>query len=208
MSLPVTPHDATEKRAGYDADDRVRLPVQRERATDDIRRRAEMGPPESIAENHDTRPSGGILLREKHAPQRGSGAHDLEKVRSHRSRKEGFRFAAFCQRELPEPVDGHALEQLRVALPVVKVGRRNGEPRHTGECVLRGCMEQPDESAGFLERQRPQQHRIDDAEDGRVGTDAQCKDCNDRKRKRRRAGEDPQRVTEVGHECAHDGGSP
>ena len=42
IASPSAPHDATEKRRGHHADDRVGLAVERERATDDVRRAAEM----------------------------------------------------------------------------------------------------------------------------------------------------------------------
>ena len=42
-----------------------------------------------------------------------------------------------------------------------------------GNGVLRRHVKQPDEPIGLLERQRPQQHGVDDAEDRGVGADAE-----------------------------------
>ena len=55
---------------------------------------------------------------------------------------------------------------------------------------LRGRVPEQDEALGFRERQRPQQHRVDDGEDrdGRGDGDGQCQQGDKREpRGRRRA---------------------
>ena len=66
-------------------------------------------------------------------------------------------------------------------------------------------MEQPHEPIRLLERQRPQQHGVDDAEDGGVGADAEREHGDDRERERRGAEQDPEGVAEIGKERAHGG---
>jgi hypothetical protein len=65
-------------------------------------------------------------------------------------------------------------------------------------------VEDPHEPVRLVERQRAQQHGIDDAEDRRVRADAEGKDGDDRERERRRAQQNPEAIAEVGDERAHE----
>ena len=77
-----------------------------------------------------------------------------------------------------------------------------------GKRALRRLVEEPHEPIGLVERQRPQQHRVDDAEDGGVGADAEREDRDHGDGERRRAEQDPEGVAEVGKQRAHDGVTP
>ena len=95
--------------------------------------------------------------------------------------------------------------ELGAALPVVEVRRGDREGRHAGEGVLRRHVEQPDERAGITERQGPQQHRIDDAEDRRVGADAEREDADHREGERTGAEQDASGISKIGDKSAHEG---
>ena len=193
------------KARGHDADDRVRLTVEPERAADDVRGRAKMALPESVAEDRDVAACLGILLGEKHAAEHRPRSHDLEEVGADGARHDRLGGSGAGQRELTEAIDRHPLEAAGVALPVVEVRRRDRERRHAGKRVLRRHVEDPHEPIRLVERQRAQQHRVDEAEDRRVGADAEREHGDDRQRERGSAQQYPEGITNIGNQRLHDG---
>src|SRR5204862_3309262 len=97
-----------------------------------------------------------------------------------------------------------AVEALSRPLPVVEVRRRDGEAGNTWKRVLRRHVEDSYEAIGFVEGQRPQQHGVDDAEDGGVGADAEREDGDDGQRERRRPEQRSEAIAKVGEEGLHD----
>jgi hypothetical protein len=66
-------------------------------------------------------------------------------------------------------------------------------------------VKQPHEPIGLVDRQWPQQHRVDDAEDGGVGADAEREHGDDRDGESRRAEQHAERVAKIGKKRTHDG---
>ena len=66
-------------------------------------------------------------------------------------------------------------------------------------------MEDPDQPVGLFERQRTQQDGVHDAEDRRVGADAEREDRDDGERERGRARQHPEGVSEIGGERSDHG---
>ena len=149
--------------------------------------------------------TGSVLLAQEQTAELRPSAHDLEEIGANGACDDRLRVAAAGKRELSEPIDRDPLEEPRVALPVVEVCRRDGKPLQSRERALRWNVKQPHEPARFVERQRTQQHGVDDAENGGVGADADREDGHDRDQKRRRANEHPERVAKVGGERAQHG---
>ncbi len=103
--------------------------------------------------------------------------------------------------ERAELHQGHALEGAALTLPVEEIGGRYGELGHAWKGV--GWRHVPDErqTIGFGVGQRPQQDRIDHAEDGGVGADTERQDEDRRDRKTRALAEHTHRVPDVAAEC-------
>ncbi len=175
------------KGGRHHTDDGVRLAVERERAADGVGRAAEMALPESGAEHHDMAAPRRVLFREEHAAEKRLGANGLEEPVAHGAGDDGFRAAAAGQRERTESIQRHAIEEARVALPVVEIRGGHREARHPGKRRLRRHVKDAHQPIRLVERQRSQQHRVDDAEDGGVGADAERQDRDDGDRERRRA---------------------
>jgi hypothetical protein len=115
---------------------------------------------------------------------------DLEELRADGARNHAFRAPAAGKRELTPPEQHHAVEAVRRPLPVVEVRRRDGEASDAWKRALRRHVEDAYQAIGLVEGQRPQQHGVDDAEDGCVGADAERENRDDGQRERRRSSND------------------
>jgi hypothetical protein len=76
---------------------------------------------------------------------------------------------------------------------------------NAGERVLRRLVKNADERIGLHKRQRPQEHGVDNAEDGGVGPNAEPQHGDHSHRERRRAEEHAQRVSQVGEKRTNHG---
>ena len=75
---------------GQDADDRVRLSVEVDGLPEDLPGSAETALPEAVADHHDVRPIGAILLREEGAYELGLDAEERNEVRGDGLKREPF----------------------------------------------------------------------------------------------------------------------
>jgi hypothetical protein len=163
------------------ADDRIGFAVERQRPADGFPA-TQSALPETIANDGDTATPRRILIGQKDAPVCRIHANDLEEAGADGGRNQRFRIAKAGERELAETVNRHALEELRIALPVVVVRGRHRERRHIRKRTLRRNVKQAHEAIGLLVGQRPEQDGVHDAENRGIGTDAQREDGNDRQR--------------------------
>jgi len=133
----------------------------------------------------------------KDASERRSGSDDVKKACADSCRTYGSRGARARERELPEAaalVHRHALERLRIPLPVVELAGRELE-----ESTVRAGRpgEDPHQVFRLLKRQRTQQHRVDDAKDRRVGADAKRQYADHGNSERWCPGHSAERITKI-----------
>jgi hypothetical protein len=88
---------------------------------------------------------------------------------------------------------GQAIERFALLAQVGEVAKRKLRER---DAVLRGLLAEGHHAIRLRERQRLEQHRVDDAEDGGVGADAERQGKN---RDRAIGGLLPQHARAVGH---------
>ena len=142
-----------------------------------------------------------VLLLPKDASERRSGSDDLEKARAHGRRTYCSRATRASEREFPEAaalIHRHALERLRIPLPVVELAWGELE-----ETTARCPGEDAHQAFGLLERQRTQQDRVHDAEDRGVGADAKRQHADDRNGERGCPGDYPDRIAKIGKQGTH-----
>src|SRR5262245_33612820 len=142
-----------------------------------------------------------VFLWPEDASERRSGSDDLEKARAHGCRTYCSRGTRASERELPEAaalVYRHALERLRIPLPVVELAWGELE-----ESTARRPGEEPHQAFRLLEGQRTQQNRVNDAEDRGVSADAKRQHADDRNGERRCPGHHPERITKIGKQGTH-----
>ncbi len=164
-----------------------------------------MAAPELVAEDNDASASRRIFGGQEHAADRRRRADELEEARAHRTGVDVLGSGAGRQRELAAPVGRHAVEQPRVALPVVEVCGRHREAPDPRERALWRQVEQPHEAIRLRVRQRAQQHGVDDAEDRGVDADAEREDDDDCDGERRRVRQRSEGVAHVGQNHRHVG---
>ena len=134
-----------------------------------------------------------VLLPPKDASERRPGSDDLEKPRADGCRMYCSRGTRASERELPEAaalIHRHALERLRIPLPVVELAWGELE-----ESTARCPGEDPHQPFRLLEGQRTQQDRVDDAEDRGVSADAKRQHADDRNGERGCPGHYPECIT-------------
>jgi hypothetical protein len=109
------------------------------------------------------------VLGAEAAAELGLGAQQVEQVRRHGVTHELLRLALADQVHRLAADGGHAVEGAPLLQEVGELGGRDGsvlEPR------LLVAVPDHHDALGVAVRQRLQEHRFDDAEDGRVGADA------------------------------------
>jgi hypothetical protein len=178
-----------EEVARHHGDHEPRTAVQRDRPADDRRIAAEPARPQPVAEHDGGRIRAAAVkrvaeerTRAEHVEERGRHAGSLDRLGLAGA---GERVADVRQR-------GGALEARRLAAEVEHPAR----PHRVGRTLGRP-VPQEHEPAGVGERQRPQERRIDDAEDGRVGADAQREREDRHGRESGRLAEPAHRVRQV-----------
>ena len=115
---------------------------------------------------------------------------------------EFFRLAETGQAGAPNLRGGHGTEAVVPFAEIEKIARRHGE----GAAAFLTAPQDYGEPAGVLVRQRTQQHRIDQAEDGRVGTDAERQHKHRHGCESRRFAQHSKAVKEVPSHAALDAG--
>ena len=145
--------------------------VHADRAADHPGIAAEPLPPDAIGQDGDAAGFVGGFLLDECAPQRGPGAERREELRRDRASPAHVR----STRARPTSARAFAVERHRAergdrAPALVIVRHRRPVVRHAG---LRIRVEDAHQSVGAGERQRPQQHGVDDGEDRQVGAEAE-----------------------------------
>ena len=158
------------RHRGQYADHGVRPVVHLEDLPDDARVAAEALPPVRVAEHqHRLGPEIVVAVAERPAVERLHAEH-VEEVRRHHPGQHAVRLAPVEQGERHAVVLDEAVER-RELLPVVAdLLDREGDVRRAGPLRL---LAGEHELVPVGIRQRPQQHAVDEAEDGGVGADAE-----------------------------------
>ena len=144
------------------------------------------------------RPSSG----KKYAPGGGVHAEHFEKRCRGAQAVQFFRLSGTGQAGAPDFRRGHGTEAVIACAEIQIVGGRHGE----GAAALFAARQDYCEFARVLVGQRAQQHRIDQAEDGRVGTDAERQHQHRREREPRRLAQHTKAVEEVPSHSGLDAG--
>jgi len=152
------------------ANDGVLLVTERDRLANDVLIAGELFLPESIAQDRHQRRAESILIGCEIPTERRPRAHHAEVIRRDQPPRQTLRLTSAGQRRLPAARERHRLERLAARAPVQKVRVRD-HPRRNLLVPLR----HPDQPVGVFERQRTEQHCIDDAEDRGVRANAQRK---------------------------------
>ena len=171
---------------GHHPHHRQRRAVDVEDAAEHVAVAAETALPEVVREQDGGPLALVVVLRQQDAAEQGRRAERLEELAGDPHRRDLLGIAVPREAQPVGVDDRHLRERLR-RLPVVEGRRRDrqlvGEADLPGQLRVRG----PDhrQPLGIAERQRRQQHRIDDAEDRRVGADPQRQreDGDDRERR-------------------------
>src|SRR5215470_3252946 len=151
----------------------MRASVENHRPLHDVRVAAERAAPEAVADHHRLRPIGSVFFGAETPPEHRRDAHGIEKLPRHLA---------------PAHMDGPAIpnkietakraeygrnaigiERLRVVAPINVLERFNGIA-YAAFAILDS---ESYHSLRLRIRKRSQQHRVDNAEDGRVGADSQ-----------------------------------
>ena len=151
-----------------DADDRERLAVHPQRRADQIRPRAELAAPQPVAEDDDGRAAVSAVGVDEPAPQAWHDTEDVEERRRDVGAVDELRIARAREVRGRWGDGRRAGEDAALCRDVQVVRRRK---RHRQASVA--AVEQLHETSGLVIRQRPQQHTVDDGEDGGVGADAE-----------------------------------
>jgi hypothetical protein len=183
-----------------DADHGERAPVDGHRAPDDARVGAEALAPQPVAEHDDRARHGrGVLVGDEEAPERGAHAEHREVVPRDELAPDGEagRAAALHHRRRGA-VGDDALQPAcpRAEVEVVRVGARPVAP--VADAVLGPLARvHAHELPGPLDGERPQEERVDEAEDDGVDADAQGERADGGQREAGRLHELAQRITNV-----------
>ena len=184
---------------GQNADDHVRLAVEREHAPDRRGAGAEPLLPELMTEQHDAGAARFVLLWAKRAPEDWLHAQHAEQARAHLSAVQPHRFTDARQRH-PERVARGNIGQRVVLRADVEEVRRG----HHGLVTVPRQMEYADELGRPVIRQRFEQDAVHDREDGAVGPDAERQRDERHDREGRRLPEATERVHNVLAHGVHD----
>ena len=155
------------KSAGNDADNRVGLAVELNVAADDARIAVEARPPEPFAHDNGVGATIVVFLRERPADDRLHPEH-VEKARHDPLPRDRLGRAVFAVHDHAADTRDEASNLVERAIafhPVEQVERRHPAPR--GSLLL---FPQHDQPIGRRKRQRPQQRRVHQREDGAVGS--------------------------------------
>ena len=184
----------------HDAEDRVRHAVDLDPAADDRRVACQLALPDALADD-DQRLCGAAVGRGRERPaHERRHREDVEVVGRDARGRHALRLASrHRDRRRIAPVTGHRRQRLALPIDVEEVGRREAAVR-----IRAAAARQPDDRPAVGVGQRPQQNAVDDAEDGRVGADAEREGQDRDDRKCRRAEQRANGVTKViEHGCAY-----
>jgi hypothetical protein len=147
----------------HDADDGVRLAVDRDSLPDDPRVGAEAAPPEAVTEHHHSGCAVGFVGPSESATEGWCDAQRLEVVGRDARRDDALRFAATGEVHRGACRGGELLQRLRVRAPVEIIGR--GQPHVATVAVF----DDGEEAFRFAVGKRPEHDRVHETEDRRGG---------------------------------------
>ncbi len=128
-------------------------------------------------------------------------AQRLEETRRHARRPQLFHSVVEPDEQPAAAVRGQIFKRAGLLSPVAKIGRSHA-PQSTARCRIDG--EDSDQAVGLRERYWPEQHRIDDAEDRRVGSDSAPEGKHADRYKRRRPPKLAERISNVGPDAVRE----
>ena len=155
-------------RHGHDADDHVRLPVQRQGATDDAGIRLEMTAPQPLADDGDAIGARLIFRRGKGAARERRDTHRLEHARRRERSVQPLGIAGSGQVDGGAAIDADVLEH-RVLIAIVLEIR----PRHGHGLPAARLLDEHEQAIDVRIGERAQHHAVEHGEDRRVGADAE-----------------------------------
>ncbi len=157
------------------ADHGVRLAVHGKDSADDARVRSEAALPIAVGEHGDrVARLTGALGRRKAASENGARAEHREEIRGHAQADDLLGLAALTgDRAGTDLEQRHLFEGLTLLLPVEEIRRRRP---FALDPVFQIRLPYQHQAIGVRIWQRPEHHRVDDAEDGSVRSDAQRQD--------------------------------
>ena len=139
-----------------------------------------------------------IVMRLQHPAEKRPDAQQVEVIRGHDLADHQTRTVAQTERREHRRVAGHVAEDrvLRLEVEKVRIGAR-------GVLItVAAAGEEIDERVGVLDRQRPEQHRVDEREHRGVDTDAEAEREDGHEREAGAAAQPPHGIFEVGqHRC-------
>src|SRR6516225_1478349 len=153
---------------GQHADDGMRLVIEQNRSTDNRRIRPKLVDPEHVAEERHMMFSALIFAGQERSTSLSADAVDVEVTsgNSRASELHGFAVAGQCRGAAG--LSRHEVEDGVVALPVQEVQRGDTVAIASGR-----LLEDADDSIGVSIRQRPEQDTVNEAENCRVGPNAE-----------------------------------
>ena len=123
-----------------------------------------------MAGSRDGRAAGTIFLRQELTAENRLDAERREQIPGDRGAGEPLGLVFVRERQAASADPGELLERMGARLPVLPVGIRHIVPRDVAARLRRVDGDKP---RGIAERQRPDLHRIDDAEHRAVDADAE-----------------------------------
>ena len=153
----------------HDPHDGDGLAVERDALADDVRGAAEPPPPEAVAKDHDLVPAAPFFFSEKGAAVHGHPAEQREEVGGDDRTIQPLRLTNPRQREAGPAVARDRTERStpRTHVHEEGIGIVDDRKPHLG-----GGSPEADDAIGIVEWQGTEDGRVDDAEDGDVGADA------------------------------------
>ena len=185
---------------GHDADDRVALAVERDRAVEHGLGAAEAAFGEARGDDHDGRRSRDVVRGGEVASERGPYAEGGEIVGTDEIAFEPRRLAGRRERRLPTPHDGERVER---AIALHDLEERSVGDRKRPVIVV--AVREHDHALGLRIRQRAEEDLVDGAEDRGADTDAEAdaEDRDERAPGARAAEQLSPRVPQVGNPRLH-----
>ena len=155
---------------------RVRRVVDDERRADDRGIAVEAALPQSVAEHHGLGAVPGALLGIERAAEQGLHAEHVEEVLRHGHAAQPLGLASAAQEIVTHAVEGEVAGNGRQRLGSLSQVQQVAHLRRLAGEVGEVAIGNPHQLGGLLEGERPQEQRVDDAEDGGAGANAEPRD--------------------------------
>ena len=144
--------------------------IDQKLAAENVRIFGVLAPPQAFTDYGDIIVAGGILLAGEPATQDGFHTEDLKEAVGNDEPAYLLRFSFARKARAPFHESGDALKRVISRLPLQKIYRVHG----VGLGSARAMLPYHDQAIRILVRHALEQYCIHDAENGRVGADAQC----------------------------------